>query len=171
MAKQQPAPEPTAEGGDAPVKSKKKLLILIGAAFLAVLLSAGGVAFFLLGGEDEPEEQAADTAPGQQMALYQPMDPAFVVNFTHEGKRRYMQVNVVLMGRDPEGMAALAQHMPLLRNELVLQFSSEEFSSLFTPEGKEALRERATLAVKAMLEKELGNPVIESVLFTNIVLQ
>ena len=75
-----------------------------------------------------------------------------------------------LMG-DAEKMAAVSQHMPLLRNELVLQFSSEEFASLFTPEGKEALRDRATLSVQSILEKELGDPVIESVLFTNIVLQ
>lgn len=171
MAKQEQVKEAVADGAEAPVKSKKKLLILVGAAFLAVVLSVGGAAFFLMGGEEEPEEVAADAAPVQQTALYQAMDPAFVVNYTHEGRRRYMQVNVVLMGRDPELMAALAQHMPLIRNELVLQFSSEEFASLFTPEGKEALRERATLAVKSTLEKELGNPVIETLLFTNIVLQ
>ncbi|MBL4832879.1 MAG: flagellar basal body-associated FliL family protein [Pseudomonas sp.] len=171
MAKQQAAQQPTPEGDSAPPKSKKKLLILIGAAFLAVLLSAGGAAYFLMGGEEQPEEEAADAAPTKQVALYQPMDPAFVVNYTHENRRRYMQVNVVLMGRDPQKMAAVGQHMPLLRNELVLQFSSEEFASLFTPEGKEALRDRATLAVQSTLEKELGDPVIESVLFTNIVLQ
>ncbi len=171
MAKQEPVQQPEAEGDSTPVKSRKKLLILIGAAFLAVLVSAGGAAYFLLGGEEEPADPAADAAPVREVALYQPMEPAFVVNYTHAGRRRYMQVNVVLMGRDPEAMAALAQHMPLLRNELVLQFSSEEFSTLFSPEGKDAMRENATLAVKAMLEKELGNPVIETVLFTNIVLQ
>lgn len=170
MAKQQAAQQPTPEGDSAPPKSKKKLLILIGAAFLAVLLSAGGAAYFLMGG-GVPAEEVADAAPTKQVALYQPMDPAFVVNYTHENRRRFLQVNVVLMGRDPQKMAALGQHMPLLRNELVLQFSSEEFTSLFTPEGKEALRDRATLAVQATLEKELGDPVIESVLFTNIVLQ
>ena len=50
-------------------------------------------------------------------------------------------------------------------------FGSEDFESLMTPEGKQALRDKATLAVKALLEKEVGNPVIESVLFTNMVLQ
>lgn len=171
MAKQQPVEQPAAEGEGAPVKSKKKLLILIGAAFLALLLSAGGAAFFLMGGEDEPAAEAENVTPGKQVALYQPMDPAFVVNYTHENRRRFMQVSVVLMGRDAEKMAAVSQHMPLLRNELVLQFSSEEFSSLFSPEGKESLRQRATLSVQSILEKELGDPVIESVLFTNIVLQ
>lgn len=171
MAKQQKVEPPAADGEGAPVKGKKKLFILIGAAFLALLLSAGGAAFFLMGDEEEPAEEAVNAAPVKQVALYQPMDPAFVVNYTHENRRRYMQVNVVLMGRDAEKMAAVSQHMPLLRNELVLQFSSEEFASLFTPEGKEALRDRATLSVQSILEKELGDPVIESVLFTNIVLQ
>lgn len=167
MAKQAQADDGTTE----PKKGKKKLFILLGVGLLALLLSAGGVAFFVLSGDDEPEVDAAMTEPVRQVALYQPMEPAFVVNFTHDGRRRYMQVNVVLMGRDPAGMSNLANHMPLLRNELVMLFSSEEFQTLFSPEGKEALRERATLAIKALLEKEIGNPVIESVLFTNIVLQ
>lgn len=171
MAKQAPEQTQDAEPQGPPVKSRKKLLILLAVGLLALLLSAGGVAYLLLSGDEEPAEAAEAAAPAHQMALYQPLEPAFVVNYTHEGRKRYMQVSVVLMGRDAQGMASLANHMPLIRNELVLLFSSEEFQTLFSPEGKEALRERATLSVKALLEKEIGNPVIESVLFTNIVLQ
>jgi flagellar FliL protein len=75
------------------------------------------------------------------------------------------------MGRNAEGMAKLNQHLPLIRNQLVLLFGSEDFAALMSPEGKEALREKAGLAVKALMEKEVGDPVIESVLFTNMVLQ
>ena len=82
-----------------------------------------------------------------------------------------MQANVVLMGRQPEAMSALADHLPLIRNRLVMLFSSAEFESLMTAEGKEALRMQATLAVQELMEQELGEPVIESVLFTNLVLQ
>ncbi|MEH6501620.1 MAG: flagellar basal body-associated FliL family protein [Pseudoalteromonas distincta] len=171
MAKQARDEEPVAEAAGPPAKSRKKLFILLGVGLLAVLLSAGGVAYMLMGGDDEVAETADPAQPVREAALYQPLDPAFVVNYTHEGRRRYMQVSVVLMGRDATGMASVAAHMPLIRNELVLLFSSEEFQTLFSPEGKEALRERATLAIKALLERELGNPVIESVLFTNIVLQ
>ncbi|KAA0694712.1 flagellar basal body-associated protein FliL [Halopseudomonas laoshanensis] len=170
MAKQSRDEAPAAEAAAVPGKSKKKLLILVGVGLLAVLLSAGGVTYMLMSGDEEVAE-AEPAEPARAGALYQPLDPAFVVNYTHEGRKRYLQVNVVLMGRDSEGMASVAAHMPLLRNELVLLFSSEEFQTLFSPEGKEALRERATLAVKALLEKEVGDPVIESVLFTNIVLQ
>lgn len=171
MAKQAKAPQPGPDAAETPVKSKKKLLLLVAVGLLAVLLSAGGVSYMLLSGDDEAAAAAETAEPVRATALYQALEPAFVVNYTHEGRKRYMQVNVVLMGRDAAGMASVATHMPLVRNELVLLFSSEEFQALFSPEGKDALRERATLAIKALLERELGNPVIESVLFTNIVLQ
>ncbi|MED5492787.1 MAG: flagellar basal body-associated FliL family protein [Pseudomonadota bacterium] len=153
-----------------PAKGRKKLFILIGIGLLALLLSAGGVAFFLLKEDNAPEE-TEPAEPVKQVALYQPLDPAFVVNYAAGGRQRYMQVSVVLMGRDAEGMAKLNQHLPLIRNQLVMLFGSEEFEALATPEGKEALREKASLAVKSLLEKEVGDPVIESVLFTNLVLQ
>ena len=50
-------------------------------------------------------------------------------------------------------------------------FSSADFDQLMTAEGKEQLREQATLAVQTLMEQELGAPSIESVLFTNLVLQ
>lgn len=153
-----------------PAKGRKKLFILIGIGLLALLLSAGGVAFFLLNDDEVPEE-TEPAEPVKQVALYQPLDPAFVVNYAAGGRQRYMQVSVVLLGRDAEGMAKLNQHLPLIRNQLVMLFGSEEFEALATPEGKEALREKASLAVKSLLEKEVGDPVIESVLFTNLVLQ
>ena len=168
MAKQSAKSDDDAQ--EKPAKGRKKLFILIGIGLLALLLSAGGVAFFLLNDDEVPEE-TEPAEPVKQVALYQPLDPAFVVNYAAGGRQRYMQVSVVLLGRDAEGMAKLNQHLPLIRNQLVMLFGSEEFEALATPEGKEALREKASLAVKSLLEKEVGDPVIESVLFTNLVLQ
>lgn len=168
MAKQAETVE--SDEQEKPAKSRKKLFILIGIGLLALLISAGGVAYLLLSGDDTPEE-AVPAEPVRQEAIYQALDPAFVVNYAVSGRQRYMQVSVVLMSRDAEGMAKLNQHLPLIRNQLVMLFGSEDFETLSTPEGKQALRDKATLAVKALLEKEVGNPVIESVLFTNMVLQ
>lgn len=153
-----------------PAKSRKKLFMLIGIGLLALLISAGGVTYFLLGGDDTPAQEVP-AEPVRQEAIYQPLDPAFVVNYAVSGRQRYMQVSVVLMGRDAAGMTKLNQHLPLVRNQLVMLFGSEDFESLKTAEGKQALRDKATLTVKALLEKEVGDPVIESVLFTNMVLQ
>lgn len=160
---QQPAPQEV-------VKKTRKPLVLICVGLLALLLSAGGVTYALLSGGDDSQTPSA-TQPARSPALYQPLAPAFTVNYAQGNRQRYMQVDVVLMGRDPEAMAATAEHAPLIRNRLVMLFSSADFEQLSSAEGKEQLREQATLAVQELMRQELGEPMIESVLFTNLVLQ
>ena len=161
---QQAEPQPLAE------KGKRKLIVLICVGLLALLLSAAGLTYALLSnGNDGQVASAAE--PARLPALYQPLEPAFTVNYAQGARQRYMQVNVVLMGRDPKAMSATVEHAPLIRNQLVMLFSSADFDQLMTAEGKEQLREQATLAVQTLMEQELGAPSIESVLFTNLVLQ
>lgn len=166
---QQQAPQVKPEG-------KSKSLILICVGLVAFLLSAAGLTYALMSGSNgngAVSEAAREPArePARLPALYQSLDPAFTVNYAHGGRQRYMQVSVVLMGRDPEAMAAATEHSPLIRNQLVMLFSSADFEQLMSAEGKEKLREQATLAVQTLMEQELGKPIIESVLFTNLVLQ
>lgn len=170
MARNQPAAQQPAAQPEAGKKRKPLILICVG--LLALLLSAGGLAYALLstqgdGAADPAEPKAAARLP----ALYQPLEPAFTVNYAHGGRQRYMQVSVVLMGRDPLALATAAEHSPLIRNQLVMLFSSADFDQLSSAEGKEQLREQATLAVQNLMEQETGGPTIESVLFTNLVLQ
>ena len=162
---QQAAPQ----AGEAQNKRKPLVLILVG--LLALLLSAGGLAYALLTSNKASETSSAPAEPVKLPALYQPLEPAFTVNYAHGGRQRYMQVHVVLMGRDPKAMAAAQEHSPLIRNQLVMLFSNANFEELMAAEGKEQLRQQATLAVQTLMEQELGAPVIESVLFTNLVLQ
>ncbi|TVP88921.1 MAG: flagellar basal body-associated protein FliL [Pseudomonadaceae bacterium] len=170
MAKQQQAQQAPDNGAETPKKSKGKLFLLIGVGLLALLLSVGGVVYFVLSGDDAADS-SEPAAPVHMPAIYQPLDPAFVVNYTHAGRQRYMQVSVVLMGRDPKKMQDATRHFPLIRNQLVMLFSGEDFEELLTAEGKETLRERATLAVQSILEREMSDPVVEAVLFTNMVMQ
>lgn len=150
--------------------NKRKPLILICVGLVALLLSAAGLTYALISGTDDSDTAAA-TESVRLPALYQPLDPAFTVNYAHGGRQRYMQVSVVLMGRDPQALTAAAEHSPLIRNQLVMLFSGADFDQLSTAEGKEQLREQATLAVQSLMEQEIGGPTIESVLFTNLVLQ
>ena len=141
---------------------------------LAIGLSVGGTWFFLSKSlkAEKTEEVASEAAkPGKQPALYEILAPAFVVNFNQNGRQRYMQVGVALMGRDKAQMDALREHMPLVRNKLVMLFSSQSFDSLVTPVGKEMLRQQATAGLQELAKKETGQLAIEQVLFTNFVLQ
>lgn len=180
MAKKQ-APQPPVEGapGDTPKgKSKLKLILLIVVALLlAVSLSVGATWFFLGKSNKSDDEKAtvqssADTGGiAKRPAIYEQIAPAFIVNFNHQGRQRYMQVSVALMARDAAELAALKVHMPMLRNRLVMLFSGQDFANLMTPVGKEMLRQQATATVQELAQKETGKMAVEQVLFTNFVLQ
>lgn len=171
MAKQEQKP------AEAPAEAKpagnKKLIIMMLVGFIVVgAASAGGVWFFLGGQKSaEPEEAAEPAEPVKLPALYEQLTPAFVVNYTHEGRQHYMQVHVSLMARDPAKLDELKVHMPVLRNELVMLFSQQNFAELMKPEGKVALREQATAKVQEIAQRETGADVVEQVLFTNFVVQ
>lgn len=174
MAKKEAAQAP--ETAEAKPAGKLKLIILIVAVVLLVVgISVGATWFLLSKGSSVPDAEAQTAAepavPVKQKAIYEEMVPAFVVNFNHQGRARYMQVSVALMARDQVALDALKVHMPVLRNRLVMLFSSQDFGALMTPVGKEMLRQQATASVQELAEKETGKLAVEQVLFTNIVLQ
>ncbi len=172
--KQEPKVPGTAPAGG---KSRLKLIIVsVLAVLLVVGASVGATWFFLNKGAAEheagPAREAARVAPVKQQAIYEPLMPAFVVNFRQEnGRQHYMQVSITLMGRDQAEMDRLKEQLPVLRNQLVMLFSSQNFATLLTPDGKEQLRQQATSSLQALARKILGQPVIEQVLFTNLAFQ
>ena len=151
-------------------KGKLKLIILIVVAvLLAIGLSVGATWYFMQTPTSEPV--AAADANVKLPAIYEPMAPAFVVNFNANGRQRYMQVSVTLQARDPADLKALMVHIPVIRNNLVMLFSGQAFDDLATPVGQEILRQKTTASVQEVAQKELGKVVIDQALFTNFVLQ
>ncbi|UQY34355.1 flagellar basal body-associated protein FliL [Pseudomonas fulva] len=174
MAKKNAPPAAAAEAGSKPPGKLKLIIVIVLALLLAIGASIGGTWFFLSKDSAKSEaehEQAENAAPVKQPAIYEELTPAFVVNFTQNGRARYMQVSVALMTRDQAALDALKVHMPVLRNNLVMLFSSQDFATLITPVGKEMLRQQATASVQQLAEKETGKVTVEQVLFTNLVLQ
>lgn len=180
MAKTQGPPDTPIPGAEAAPGGKRKLKLIIAVVLgllLAVGLSVGSTLYFMSRGDaaDAAKSEAADAplSSGRQPAIYEALAPAFIVNFNgaNGGRQRYMQVSVALMSRDAQALAALKEHMPLLRNQLVMLFSSQDFAALATPVGQEMLRQQATASVQELAQRELGKLAIEQVLFTNFVLQ
>ncbi|MCJ8167943.1 flagellar basal body-associated FliL family protein [Atopomonas sediminilitoris] len=171
MAKQEQ--KPAAEAAEAKPAGNKKLIIMMLVGFIVVGAASAGGVYFFLGGQSEPaaEEAAEPAEPVKLPALYEPLTPAFVVNYNHEGRNHYMQVHISLMARDQAKLDELKVHMPVLKNELVMLFSSQNFAELQKPEGKTQLRDLATAKVKEIAQREVGDEVVEQVLFTNFVLQ
>lgn len=121
------------------------------------------------GEEDDGESEEDDAPPAP--ALYIPISPAFVVNFVDGGKARFLQITMEVMTRDPQVTAHIKTHLPAIKNNLVMLFSSQSYEDISTLEGKETLREEALTVVQEILEEETGDPGIETVYFTSLVMQ
>lgn len=149
---------------------KKGLLLMIIVVVLAIAASIGGTLYFVGSGEPEviAEEPVSDRpAP----AVYHQLRPAFVVNYVTASKPRYLQVEISVMSREPTIIEAVIDHMPLVRSAVLETLNSSDFELLRTHQGKEALLEELTEVLNTTLEAETGEAGIESVLFTNFVLQ
>ncbi len=166
-------------------QKKKKLLLLIGVAVTLVIISVGStvVALKMLS-PSTPESHGEHAAvPTLAPAVYFEMTPNFTINFTVNGRQRYLQAAITLMYRDPGLDSLLSLHMPAIRNGLVMLFSSKNFDELQTPEGKEQLKAEALVIIQTLLQKEQSALVasgatkgvslanVEQVLFTNFVMQ
>jgi len=154
--------------------SRKKLIIIIAAVVVLLLGGGGAAAFFLLSGGEETAEVAE---PARKEAIYTKVRtlegrPMFVVTLqSDDGKRHYMQAYVEAKSRDQETVDALELHMPLVVARLNTLFSTQKFETLMTIEGKRALREQAVETVRAIMQEKIGRPGVESILFTNFVMQ
>lgn len=123
--------------------------------FLVVAGAGAGVYFSGILGTGQAENELAVDEHGnpipkadvEQQQLYLAMDPPFVVNFTHRGTLHYLQLELDMMYHDQKTIDKIVNHMPNVRNDLILLFSNQEFEKLITAEGKEALRDEILLAV------------------------
>ncbi len=147
------------------------VVLVVGGLFIAGVLPGGGghaaVEEEHGGGEDEDDGESTAGLP----AVYIPIDPAFVVNFASQGRARFLQITVEVMARDPKVPEYIEQHLPVIRNNLMLLFSSQTYDSVNTLEGKEALREEALSVIQEILQEETGDAGVDAVYFTSFVMQ
>ncbi|NIB43200.1 flagellar basal body-associated protein FliL [Pseudomaricurvus alkylphenolicus] len=156
---------------------KKKLIMMIVIGLVLIGLSVGGtlLALKFVGG-DEPAAtaEAEPDAPVEEVkkpAIYYPLKPTIIVNFSARGRQRFLQAEVSLMVREEDVVAAIEEHGTMLQHGLLMLFSGQDYGELQTDEGKELLRQMALEEVQRMLEQEIGKPGVEQVLFTNFVMQ
>jgi flagellar FliL protein len=151
-------------------KSRKGLILAI--VGVLVLGGGGAGAWLMLSGEEAEQAEAEAAAAEKLPAQFIAMDPPFVVNFQGSSTARFLQVAVQLMTRDPELVLLIEHVSPIIRNDLLLLFGSQQVEGVSTPEGKEALRVAALEAVRKIIDAEGGKPeALEAVYFTSFVMQ
>ena len=156
-----------------PASSKRRVVSLLALAFGVLAALAGGVGYYTMsasakhpgtGSEGEKQSQAAEP-------IYVDLAPAFTVNFQDARGPRFLQIAVEVMTRESEAEELLRQHMPMIRSQLVLLFSSQSSGELATREGKEKLIQETLATVQGVLEQETGVKGVEAVYFTSLVMQ
>ncbi|MBB3102623.1 flagellar basal body-associated protein FliL [Azomonas macrocytogenes] len=117
----------------------------------------------------QAEEEAAK---GQANKVsYVSLFPALVGNYGTGPKLQYYKADVALQVTGEEPAKQVKYHEPLIRNQLVMLFSQQTEDTLGSIEAKERLRQQALKQVQAILTQEEGKPLVDDLLFNNLIVQ
>ena len=141
--------------------------LLIVSAVTTGLYYAGYIPKEYLGMSNEDTSLASN----EQKNIYLPLDPPFVVNFTHQGTLRYLQISLEVMYRNQVIIDAIEEQMPAVRNDLILLFSDQQYEKLSSHQGKQTLRQEILTAINGQIRLNEDAPDKGEVYITNFVMQ
>jgi flagellar FliL protein len=159
---------------DAKPASNKKLIIIIALVGLLLVGASVGLTVWLVGGGSD-EEAAVEAEESEEMvkqAAYLPLE-TMVVNFADGSRARYLQVDIQFMAYEPQVLKAVEEHMPVIRNDILVLLGGQSFEQVSTREGKEQLRKQILDAANRILKQQaaLKGEGLQAVYFTNFVMQ
>jgi len=123
---------------------------------------------FLLAGPAFAQDSADEAA---SQTLYYALTPAMVGNYGSGERLKYYKADVALRVASKEAEERVKHHEPLIRNQLVMLFSQQTDETLGSVEAKEQLRQEALKQVREVLEQEEGKPLVDDLLFNNLIIQ
>lgn len=161
---------------DSPKGGKKKLILLIVLGLILIGASVGGTIAVLQMMQPEPTPEEGELVedevePPPKPAIYYPLKPEYILNIDARGRRRYLRLDLTVMTRDEDVIAAIELHRPTVDHTVNLIAGGQIFEEVQTAEGKELLRLQLLQELQTLFNKEIGKPGIEQVLFTNFVMQ
>ena len=168
MAEEENQTEDAAQSGGI---VKKLMFAGIGLALVGAGVFAG---MTFLGGDAPAEdaEVAEEAAPSSGPALYTSLHPPLVVNFKDSaGDSHFMQITMEVMAHDQDIINSVRDHTPVIRNALILLFSGAVYEEVTTREGKEQMLADGLAEIQRVMEEQTGEPGVEAVYFTALVIQ
>ena len=144
-------------------------LVLILASALVTVIATG--MFSSGGGATEEVVVEEEKVNPFEAVQYLPLEPEFIVNFGANSKPKYLSVDVSASTSDEEVIAALKQHMPVIRDKLLTLFGEQNASELKSADAKEKLRGEALASIQSVMEERFGSTGVDEVLFTRFVMQ
>lgn len=116
-------------------------------------------------------EEAKEEGPPK--AIYVSLTPPFVGNYALDGgpKLRVYKADIALRVTGADAQTAVKRNDPLIRNQLVALFSQQTVDSMSSADAKEKLRQEALKQVQQVMTDEEGKPIVEDLLFNNLIVQ
>lgn len=177
--------------GETKASGNKTLLIVV-VVLVVLVLALGGVAAWLFLSKGDKSPSATASGGGEQTAvleikpaIYMKMNPEFIVNFGAQSKVKYLQVDMQIMARNQEVLDVVKTHMPVIRNNILLILSGQNYEQLNQREGKQKLSQDILDSINATVQAESAatqteetkpetpaEPVkVEAVYFTSLIMQ
>ena len=82
-----------------------------------------------------------------------------------------MQVTLEVMARDQATINEVREHIPIIRNALILLYSGYIYEDVSTREGKEMMLADGLAEIQRVMTQRIGKPAVEEVYFTGLVIQ
>jgi flagellar protein FliL len=124
------------------------------------------------GAAEDGDIELAEAETPEAPAIYTPLDPPFVVSFSDaDGDNRFLQLTLQAMARNEHAIDEVKRHSPAIRNAFLFLISAYKVEDLATLEGKEKLRAEMLAAANEIMERNTGEPSIEELYFTSLVIQ
>ena len=116
------------------------------------------------------EAKEGETAP---KVNYIPLSPPFVGNYGLDGtpKLKVYKADVALRVTGEEATKLVKANEPLIRNQLVALFAQQTTETMSNVDAKEKLRQEALKQTQQIMNDETGKPVVEDLLFNNLIIQ
>ncbi|MNO89468.1 flagellar basal body-associated protein FliL-like protein [compost metagenome] len=116
---------------------------------------------------------AEEAKEGEPKVSYISLSPPFVGNYALDGgaRLRIYKADVALRVTGDTAAKAVKHHEPLIRNQLVALFTQQTLDGMSNVEAKEKLRQEALKQVQQVMEAEEGKPIVEDLLFNNLIVQ
>jgi len=99
------------------------------------------------------------------------LNPPIIVNIMDGQHIRHMQVIIEIKLVDPGNSSKIDLHRGPIRHELILLLSSQDAETISSALGKEQLRKDALEAIQKVMQELEGDPIVESLYFTNFIIQ
>lgn len=159
-----------------PKGGMRKILLFGGIGLLLLVAGVFGGTAVMKMTSDTPED-AEQTAEGANATsgkppIYTGLHPPLVVNFDDlRGVPHYMQITMEVMARDQGVINAVREHMPVIRNNLILLYGNSVYEEVTTRSGKEKMLADGLAEIQKVIKAQTGQNGVEAVYFTSLIVQ